>query len=254
MLLRSTIIFHQLLVAAAIVVPAIAFLAASMENRRDVLREGEGTVLRTVAVLDEHARKVFDTVDLVLGRVDDRVLGETPEQIDTPVTNEFLHNLKAPLKQAVSIWVTDETGKVLAGSQDWDRNVGIGDRDFFKVHRQGERETYISRAFVVKATSLASFAVSRRRSSPDGSFAGTLHVAVSPQYFASFFREASPPGPHSALLFRNDGSVLARDPDGLQPENLPPDSKLMHAIAENPVSGVFRGVSPIDGVQRFYAN
>jgi signal transduction histidine kinase/CheY-like chemotaxis protein len=253
LLRSSTIIFHQLLVAAAIVVPATAFLAAAMENRGDVLREGEGTVVRTVAVLDEHARKVFDTVDLVLGRVDDRVRGETPEQIDAQDTNEFLRRLKAPLKQAVSIWVSDSTGRVLAGSQDWDRSVGISGRDFFAIHRQGERDTHISKAFVGKATNIASFAVSRARMAPDGAFAGTLHVAVSPDYFESFFHEAAPPGPYSALLFRNDGSVLAGGPDRRQPSTLDPASDLMRAIRANPTSGVFRGESPLDGVRSFYA-
>lgn len=249
----STIIFHQLLVAAAIIVPAAAFLAAAMENRRDVLREGEGTVLRTVAVMDEHARKVFDTVDLALGRVDDRVRGLSEQEIESGSTNAFLALLKAPLKQAVSIWVTNAEGRVLAGSQDWVRSVGLAGRDFFDVHKSGEIGTHISRAFVGRATNTSSFAVSRARSGVDNKFAGTIHVAVSPDYFESFFREAAPPGEHSALLFRSDGAVLADDPVRLPPPNLALSSAFMQAIEASPAGGVFRGDSPLDGVKRFYA-
>ncbi|MDO9441415.1 MAG: ATP-binding protein [Beijerinckiaceae bacterium] len=249
---RSTIVFHQLLVAAAIIVPAAAFLAAAMENRRDVLREGESAVVRTVAVMDEHARKVFDTVDLALGRVDDRVRGLTSEQVASPETSAFLRQLKAPLQQAVSIWVTDASGHVQAGSQDWDRSVSIRERDFFSVQRDGMAGPYVSRAFVGRATNVPSFAVSRPRTSLDGKFAGIIHVAVSPDYFASFFNEAAPPGGHSALLFRKDGSVLARDPPWGSPAVLPADSAFMRFVSEA-TKGQFRSASPIDGEKRFYA-
>ena len=106
--------------AAAILVPAIVFVAAALWNRGEVVREAKETLVRTTAVLDEHARKVFDTVDLLLHRVDDHVRRLAPDEIATPETNDFLGALKAPLEQAVSIWVTDATGKVLAGSQFWD--------------------------------------------------------------------------------------------------------------------------------------
>ena len=249
----STIIFHQLLVAAAVLIPAAAFLAAALDNRRDVLRESEGTVMRTVAVLDEHARKVFDTVDLVLGRVADHASGMTNEQIATPETSRFLRELKAPLEQAVSVWIADADGRVLAGSQDWNRQTRIADRDFFAVHRSGDHKAYISRAFVGRATNIASFAVSRGRTGPDGQFAGTIHVAVSPDYFSTFFREASPVGSHSAVLFRRDGSVLARDPEPARDAAFPPDSEFMKQVAAKPVSGIYSGPSPLDGVTRFVA-
>ncbi|MDB5509578.1 MAG: hypothetical protein JWL93_2047, partial [Hyphomicrobiales bacterium] len=250
---RSTIIFHQLLVAAAILVPAAAFLAAALENRREVLREGEETVRRTVAIMDEHARKVFDTVDLALGRVDDRIRDLPAEVVDSEETNRFLRQLKAPLQQAVSIWVTNPDGTVVAGSQDWDRSVSIRDREFFAVPRSGRPGTFVSRSFVGRATNTASFAVSRARTSPEGSFAGLVHVAVSPDYFATFFKEAAPPGQHAALLLRTDGAVLARDPAVEQPRTLSSEGEFMRAIGGSEQGGVFRGVSPIDGVKRFYA-
>lgn len=243
-----------MLVAAAIIVPAAAFLAAALENRREVLREGEETVRRTVAIMDEHARKVFDTVDLALGRVDDRVRNLPAAVVASDETNRFLRRLKAPLQQAVSIWVSDAEGRVQAGSQDWDRSVFIRDRDFFAAHRLNQATgTFVSRAFVGRATNVASFAVSRARTTVDGSFSGVVHVAVSPDYFATFFKEAAPPGQHSAILLRTDGAVLARDPAIEQPSALPSEGDFMRALLGSGASGTFRSASPIDGVVRFYA-
>jgi signal transduction histidine kinase len=251
--LPSSLRLHRLLIAAAILVPAVVFVAAALWNRGEVVREAKDTIVRTTAVLDEHARKVFDTVDLLLQRVDDHVRALPPDEIATPETNEFLRGLKEPLEQAVSIWVTDATGKVLAGSQFWDPNVDIAEREFFAAQRDRDRGTYVSAAFTGKATRIPSFAVSRRRTSPDGSFAGTVHVALSPEYFARFYAEAAPPVPHTAAILRADGSILAREPMHEVTERLGPDSPLMRAIAVQPRAGFVRGVSTIDRRERFYA-
>jgi signal transduction histidine kinase len=247
----SSVLFHKALVAAAIVIPAAAFLAAALENRRDVLREGEGTVRRTAAVLDEHARRVFDTVDLLLGRVEERIRNLSNPEINTDETNRFLRTLKAPLPQAVSIWVSDSTGRVLAGSQDWNANTGISDRDFFAVHRNGKPETTISRAFTGRATSISSFAVSRSRTTQTGAFNGVVHVALSPDYFANVFREASPSGSHLAILMRGDGSVLASDPAAAG-GRIALDHPFMQAVAASPGGGDYHGVSPTEDATGVY--
>lgn len=249
----SSVLLHQALAVAAILIPAAIFLAAAFENRSDVLREGEGTIQRTAAVLDEHARKVFDTVDLALGRVEDRVGGLTDEEVAADEISAFLRNLKGPLRQAVSIWVSNRDGRVLAGSQNWDARVGIGDRNFFQAHVRGSRETEISPAFVGRATNLASFAVSRARVTGDGRFNGVIHVALSPDYFASVFAEAAPHGDHLAWLFRPDGSVLARDPSDGRIVTFDPESPFMRAVAASPEGGVFKGPSPLGGERGFFA-
>ena len=239
--------------AAAILVPAVVFVAAALWNRGEVVREAKETIVRTTAVLDEHARKVFDTVDLLLQRVDDHVRRLAPDEIATPETNDFLGALKAPLEQAVSIWVTDATGQVLAGSQFWDPNANISEREFFAVQRERDRGTYVSAPFTGRATRTPSFAVSRRRSSPDGSFAGTVHVALSPEYFARFYAEATPRVPHTAALIRADGSILAREPMDENMGRLADDSPLMHAMTAQPLGGFVRGVSASQGRERYYA-
>ncbi len=253
MFLRSSITLHRALVAAAIIIPAVTFMAAALENRRAVLREGENSVLRTAAILDEHARKVFDTVDLLLGRVDDHLHHMLGNDLAQKAGSDFLRAIKAPLPQAVSVWVSDHTGKILAGSQDWDPNVLISDRSFFAVHVKGSRRTEISEAFVGRATNVASVAVSRARVDKSGAFDGIIHVSVSPDYFAGVFREAAPEGNHLAMLMRTDGSALALDPPRRPFPKFAPDEALMRQIASAPEGGIFRGPSPIDGVNGFYA-
>jgi hypothetical protein len=85
---------HRLLIVASIIVPAALFGIAALQSRSDVLREGKETVIRTTAVLHEHARKVFETEELVFARVEDRIRELTWVQIASPETSQFLEHLQ----------------------------------------------------------------------------------------------------------------------------------------------------------------
>ena len=249
----TTMRLHQLLLAAALFVPAALFAGVGWKNHGEVLREGREVIQRTAAIMHEHAGRVFETEELLLGLVDERVGNRDWHEIDLPATSEFLRRLKGPLEQAVALWVADETGTIRAGSMRWDPG-GIAERDFFKAHITPEAGTYVSDWFVGRASKMESFAISRRRSTKDGSFGGTIHVAASPDYFARFYVEAAPPYAHLAALVRADGAVLARSPmasDALQ--RMPSSGPLMQSIKAQPLGGTLQARLGIDGVERIYA-
>jgi signal transduction histidine kinase/CheY-like chemotaxis protein len=249
----SSVRLHRLLIVASLLVPAVVFAAAAAWNHTEVLNDSERTIVRTTAILHEHASKVFDTVELVIGRVEDRTHAMSWEEISAPETSAFLQRLKAPLEQAVSIWITDATGRVRAGSQSWNPTATIHEREFFQAQRGRDAGTYISAAFEGKATRKPSFAVSRRRSTADGHFDGIIHVALSPEYFSRFFQEAAPPGPHAATLIRDDGSILARSPVHVTYSRLGADNILMRSIAAQPYGGVASGISSTNQRERYFA-
>ena len=117
-----------------------------------------------------------------------RTRGIDRGRIAAPETSVFLNSLTAPRRQLVSAWVADPAGIVQAGSQPWRYGTSIGEREFFQAQRDRDAGTYLSAAFTGRATLISSFALSRRRSSRDGGFDGVIHVALSPDYFAGFFR------------------------------------------------------------------
>ena len=251
----STVRLHQILVAAALLVPSVLFGAAAWQSLREARREGAEVVQRTVAIMHEHARKVFETEELALSLIEERISDLPPEEVGSPFTSEFLQRVKAPMEQAVSAWIAGPDGTVLAGTQPWPPGSKIESRDFFQMHKAGEAGTYISAPFTGVATALPSFAVSRRRLGPDGEFGGTLHIAASPAYFTQFYREAAPPAAHLAMLVRADGAVLAREPSGAPPSNLPrlvPGGVLMQQIASHPDAGGFTAPLRLDQVERTY--
>ncbi|WP_261563536.1 PDC sensor domain-containing protein, partial [Frankia tisae] len=122
----------------------------------------------------------------------------TWDRVAAPETSAFLVRLKTPLEQAVAIWVADAQGVIRAGSQGWDRaSANIADRDFFQAQRERDAGAFVSAAFQGKATAKATFAVSRRRSTADGQFDGTVHIGLDPEYFARFYADAAPGLPHT---------------------------------------------------------
>ncbi|MBC7799844.1 MAG: hypothetical protein H7Z10_04415 [Gemmatimonadaceae bacterium] len=244
---------HQMLIAFSVLVPALLFAGATWQNYKEVMREGRETISRTTAIMHEHARKVFETEELMLGLVNERVGNRDWAAVEGQTTNQFLRQLMEPLEQAISVWVADENGTIRAGSQNWEPGSGISDRDFFTIHRDSVIGTYVSEIFVGRATQLASFAISRRRSTPDGEFGGTIHVGASPEYFARFYADASPSYAHFALLLRTDGAILARSPQvSGGPNSLPPTGPLMRRMAAQPIRGSMQMRLAFDGIDRLY--
>ena len=179
---------------ASLLVPTLVFAAAAWWNRGEVLREGADAVDRTAAVMEEHAAKVFDTANLILAWVADHVSRLDAEAVAAPATSDLLRNMAQSFDQIVSVWVADADGQVRAGSQAWDPAVSIANREFFRAQRErADAGSHVSAAFTGRATTIASFAISRRRTDAAGGFAGTIHVALSPEYFARFYAEAAPP-------------------------------------------------------------
>ncbi|MDB5372295.1 MAG: hypothetical protein JWP04_937, partial [Belnapia sp.] len=257
----SPVRLHQAVLAVALLVPAAVFAAAAWWNRGEVLADGADAVERTVAVMQEHVGKVLDTTDLILDRLEDHLRGRDQAAVAAAETSAFLVRLKAPFDQIVSIWVSGPDGHVLAGTQDWDRSVTITDREFFRVHLDRERSdgvnqtggvnqdgargaSHVSAPFNGRATTAPSFAISRRRSGPDGRFEGVIHVAFSPAYFTRFFAGIAPPFAHAAGLVRADGEILAQDPPIGRPTRLGPASLLRGMPRDDTPAVALMGMAP----------
>ena len=241
---------YQVLLAAALLVPAALFGSAAYQNRIETLRAGNDTIVRTAAIMHEHARKVFETQELALDQIDERLDGRTLDEIAVPETSNFLARLQQKLEQVVSIWVAGPNGSILAGSQPWSPGSSIAGRDFFIRQRDADAGLYISEPFVGAATQKPSFAISRRLDPAEPGFHGTIHVAASPEYFQRFYAEASPPYEHFAALIRADGFILASDPPLPQIQRLQPGGTFIEQITRAPAAGSFRAKLSMDGLER----
>lgn len=236
----------------AIILPLAILTVVAAERRaalwRDAIRDTEAGV----AALYQQAKTVFETQDLLIELVEDMIHGQTDPQIAQAATSARLAALVARLEQTVSMWIADERGEILAASLPWPPGLNIAGQDYFVAQFAAPSDRFIGQPYLGRTTHMASFSMSRRRTAPDGSFAGTIHVAVNPRFFEEAFRVALGPARGTAALIRADGLILARFPPVPLGYRLPPDSPLVQAIARNPAGGMADGVSTVDGTPRLY--
>ena len=211
----------------SLAVLAAAAGLASWYDRRVALSAAEDHAQLTIAIMHEHALKVFETQELVLDQIRLRTAGLDWEAISrSQEFADFLRQTRNRMDQISSIWLTDATGHVRAFSQSpYPRGLTLASRDAFRAQRERDRGTFVGGPY------LGTFALSQRRSSSTGDFDGAIGIEIAVAYFESFFRRLDEQDRHRAVLVLADGTVLAADSAGDEPQQFPPTSELMQSIA-----------------------
>ena len=243
------------LIAASIVFPLALFGYAGVTNYRAAWTGADERLERTLDVLQEHALKVFETVDLAIEATTETLRGLSDEAIHAgePAFHARLKGLHDGLPEIGAILVFDRDGHLLISTADLPapRSVDFSDRDYFKVHVAGDAGTYIGDVLVPRVSSIFFFNVSRRRPAPEGGFAGVAAVSVLPREIKAFYARLGRGLAFSASLIRADGTFLARYPSpDERPLRLTPDSVFTRAIETRPEAGIFSATSQVDQIGR----
>jgi signal transduction histidine kinase len=227
---------------------------ASWQDYRQLNREAEHSVAKTVDILHEHAVKVLETVELALGRIDEHVAGMRWDEIATSEPlHLYLKKLDQGLPQTTAIWLIDPEGRGRNSSVFFPAppTSVVGDRDYFIALKREDAGTVIGQAYPGRSQpDRLFFNVARRRDDADGRFDGVIVISLSPEYFADVYRTMVA-GPDDVIsLLRSDGAVLARGPQPLaKPFTVNLQSGDLQAITTAD-AGIFTAVSPLDGVKR----
>jgi len=223
---------------------------ASFDRARTELAE-------TVAIAEENIVKVLDTHALVAARLGDLLDGLNDDEIRA--REKQLHDRIrlqiADLPQVETAWAVDRSGRLLVGARNFPAaRLDLSDRDYFSALRGSGPEVYIS-GLQSRFDNKPFFTVARRRISDAGEFEGVLVVAVSPDFFQSFYAKLLPNDvDYAAGLFRADGATLARYPEIVWRESAPaPPAALMKAVQQHPQTGVFLEPSAFDGAVKMIA-
>lgn len=244
----------RLLLVAAIAVPLLLLTIAAWQNFRLVQLEAKQRVTIETGQLHEHALSAIETYALILAWIDDRIRGLDWDRIGHDgELHRFLSNLQT-LPQIGAVLVIDPEGQIRAsGSSFPDAAADSSNRDAFAAQRDRDAGIFIGREHLDQLTGLSDFDISRRRSTPDESFDGVIIISANPGYFANFFSTISRDENFSALLMRDDGSVLVRYPPLPSQRVFSAETPVMRAIAADPDRGLFWGRGGIDGIERLFA-
>ncbi|PWC32518.1 histidine kinase dimerization/phosphoacceptor domain -containing protein [Azospirillum sp. TSO35-2] len=243
----------------ALLVVAIALTAALLgiaahQYRKQVMEEAESRSVAIARVLEEHAARTLGIHAASLLRVEWMVDDLGWNRVDdSPLLFERLKAMSGSAPEVQSYWITDETGRVRASSYEWPiRPLSAADREYFQVHRLGGDRIHIGTRLTGKILPEAFFTLSRRMTYANGTFQGVAQVSLLPSYFADFYRSVLHDSHDVILLMREDGTVLVREPlDG--DRNTVDIGHYPNLIAAADDNGVFRAVTPFDGVERVMA-
>ena len=229
---RSTIA----LLSISIVLPLALFGLAALQNWRDVEHAAEHHVERTTQILHEHALKIFETHQLMLDQINERLRSlDWSNKRDVATLHEVLVHLQKLLPQVVDIIITDADGHIRTESLLASPNprTDLSDRDYFRALRAADqRLPYISQAVLGRRTGLPIFNMAERvRRSDADRFDGVVVISVDQAYFGDFYRNIEHQYAQTVVLTREDGNVLASQPP-LNFDRLP-SSALMPTVSED---------------------
>src|ERR1700676_3621504 len=248
----------RLLVVGTIIVPLLLGAVGSYLSYRASYATAAAALAEAVAVAEENTAKILDTHTLIAARIDDLLAGLSDPQLraQEPALHERIAQQIEGLPQVAAAWVIDPNGRELVSARVYPVNRDLdhsGREDFRALQDARNSQTFI---WALRARSLGHgdyqpyFTVSQRRQAPDGRFRGIIVVAVSGPYFASFYNSLlGGSAQYAASVLREDGTTLARDPEG--PERAarrPEGHRLASAIR---LSGTARGIASIRRARSF---
>ncbi|HEY1300981.1 MAG TPA: ATP-binding protein [Stellaceae bacterium] len=243
------------LLGLSLAVPLLLLAIAAWQNFQLVERQAEERATIEAGELDEHALLALRTYRLVLEWIDERIRARDWDQIEhSAELHRFLANIET-LPQIDAVWIADKSGHIRAGGRFFPvpQAADEADDDAFAAQRRHNAGIYVGSEHDDPITRHPVFDVSLRRSTADGSFDGAVIVSAKPQYFSDFYATISREKHYSAILLKEDGSVLARYPEASASAVFAGDGRLMQSLASAAQSGVFRIRDAGDGIERIYA-
>ncbi len=243
---------YRLLTAVTLLIPLVLFILTAWLDYRALLRLNREEAIRTAIILEQHTAHLFETVHLVAERVNVELDKMSWQQVErSQKLQATLSRLEQQYPQVESIWLADTTGKIRNASRPLLQHpVSVYNRDYFQNLKNGSRPFSIGAIVPHRVTNKHTFNAGFRRG--NGSFSGIIIISLLPDYFNTIWTGAVLRPGTSALLFRQDGVLLAREP-ALEPTRLqlPPDSPQLQVINSS-LQGTFTAPSYYDGATRIY--
>ncbi|WP_247893260.1 sensor histidine kinase [Azospirillum endophyticum] len=243
------------LLAVALALTAALLVFAAYQYRSQVIAEAENRSIAIARLLEEHAAKTLSMHAAALSQMEWMVDDLGWDRIDnSPLLHERLKAMASLPVEVQSYWIIDENGRIRASSFEWPmRPLDAYDREYFRALaspgvKPGDA-IHIGPRLSGKMRSEIFFTISRRMELPDHRFQGVAQISLRPGYFADFYRTVLHGSHDVILLMREDGEVLVRNPLSAPPDRID-IGHFPELITAPEKDGVFRAVTPLDGVER----
>ncbi|MPR11591.1 EAL domain-containing protein [Microvirga tunisiensis] len=250
--LAQSPVWHVVLLAVVINLTC----GALIWNERGVaLRKAETSSRNLVAAAGRDISRNIKIIDLTLLKIINKIRPSDPLNLPPEFAQQFAFDEVAAEQYYSAIGVVDATDRVIFQSRMADPGVlRVGHLDYVKVHRESpDVGLYVSAPIKSPYGFGWALVLSRRMSSPDGSYAGVAYVALSLDYFTDLFRRMNLGPKGTMTLARNDGKVIVREPSTEQFLGADLSKAELYRHYPREKEGAYTAQhSPLDGVARLY--
>lgn len=222
-------------------------------DRRSVLAAAEKDAANLARAFEEHVARTLKDMDFLIHILRDEWL-ESPAEL-----LEKAEKLQIQYKDlVVQFGVIGADGMLeISNLQRLTSAVDLSDREHFLVHRNSSADRlFISRPVAGRVSGKSSLQLTRRLSTPDGSFAGVMVLSIDPRYFEGFYDTIDVGQRGGVVLIGLDRVIRARasrvpTTQSALGREVPADRPFLDPA--KPDAGIYRVVSSVDGVQRINA-
>ncbi len=213
---HATIRLLRVMAVAALLLPLLLFGFGSWLAYRSTQALAKERIERSLDVLQEHALKVFQSMNLALDTIDDlaRNFSATEIVANGQQLHERLRQIQAALPEVQSIWLFGPDGhpQVITREYPAPADEDFSQLDYFTVPRDGQPGVYIGGIHQSVSGGQPYFTFNRARRDADGKFLGVIEMSLLPSDFNKFYaRLVASPGLDFAMLLP-DGTLVARFP------------------------------------------
>lgn len=243
----------RLLIWFGIVLIAASFAAAALvlwQMRDNAIEKAQMDLRRLALSQSQQTLAALKGADLALLTVIND-LKSTPQ--DDEARHRLLQSVVATLPQIRNLFVADANGNSRYSARSVPPpQVSIAAQPYFLAHRAGQMGPLIAPSFRSRVDGHWSFLLTRRIEDADGRFLGVVGADMDPVYFAKLYA-AIDLGPKSGIaLLTTDETMLARYPWVEDRIGKRIESFALHDHLTQAKTGVVRGVSTTDHVDRLY--
>ena len=225
---------------------------------QSTLREVQSNLLRQSLALSTVVERTFQSTDLVLASVAEKVrLAAAADGDLHQLTNVdhyvFLKEKMSGLPQIDALGIVDAEGKRLNLSREWPSpNTDLSYREYFQAIKENPKITsFFSQPVQASANGAWVVILARPVLAADGKLLGLVFASAPMKYFEELFHSTSLGEGYAAALMRQDGTLLARYPLAGEVGKRASVSVLTKLLASR--SGVSRSISPFDHQARIVA-
>ena len=246
---------------AGVILVGVTVIAAGLtiwDRREESIASYRREITNLGTALAEQTARSMQAVDLVLKEVQAKFVAagtdnseEFRRVMGTEEVHRFLVSRQETLPQVNAVGLIGADGALVNGSRMWPVPVlDVSDRDYFTHFRDhSDAGVFIGVPVRNRLTGAWTSFLARRVSGPRGEFLGVLLAVIEVQYFEDFYKAISPQG-GSVVIFRGDGTMIARYPhaEDKMGEKLSPVSHWYEMVAKG--GGTYRTPGYVDGMAR----